>query len=52
MPKKKKTARTKRQALAEYEKLRKLQKKMVMDLKKISEKLQMCHFPPFGPHCK
>ena len=55
MPKKKKTARTTRQVLAEYEKLREVQKELVLELEKVSKKLKMCHFPstpPFGVQCK
>jgi hypothetical protein len=54
MPKKKKTARTTRQGLADYERRRKAYKKLVLELEKASKKLEMFNFPdkPYGPKCK
>jgi hypothetical protein len=45
MPKKKKTARTKRQALSDYEKRREAQEKLVLHLEKVTKQLKMSKFP-------
>ena len=47
MPKKKKKGLTKRQAIADVEKLSKTAKKLVLELEKVKKDLKMCAFP--GP---